>query len=143
MWEALRSLRRKLAEEHSVPPYVIFPDATLLEMLRSQPSSLSEMAGIDFRKRDPLSPAWLAVGATLSGRLQHEVDRNLSETIRRLDRYSSARAADLREKVWPMFADGRLKAQTHKVFPFAQASAAHEMMEAATHRGKILLQPSA
>ncbi|HLV17830.1 MAG TPA: DNA helicase RecQ, partial [Pseudomonas sp.] len=34
-WEALRSLRRKLAEEHGVPPYVIFPDATLLEMLRS------------------------------------------------------------------------------------------------------------
>ncbi len=31
----LRTLRRKLAEEHSVPPYVIFPDATLLEMLRS------------------------------------------------------------------------------------------------------------
>lgn len=36
-------------------------------------------------------------GAALSARLQHEVDRNLSETIRRLDRYSSARAADLRE----------------------------------------------
>jgi glycosyltransferase involved in cell wall biosynthesis len=38
-----------------------------------------------------------AAGAPLSGRLHHEVDRNLSETIRRLDRYSSARAADLRE----------------------------------------------
>ena len=36
-------------------------------------------------------------GAPLTARLRHEVDRNLSETIRRLDRYSSARAADLRE----------------------------------------------
>lgn len=36
-------------------------------------------------------------GDALSARLHHEVDRNLSETIRRLDRYSSARAADLRE----------------------------------------------
>jgi len=36
-------------------------------------------------------------GAPLEARLRHEVDRNLSETIRRLDRYSSARAADLRE----------------------------------------------
>jgi hypothetical protein len=36
-------------------------------------------------------------GAPLAARLHHEVDRNLSETIRRLDRYSSARAADLRE----------------------------------------------
>ena len=38
-----------------------------------------------------------AAGAPLAARLHHEVDRNLSETIRRLDRYSSARAADLRE----------------------------------------------
>src|SRR3546814_5970472 len=40
-WEELRTLRRKLAEEHGVPPYVIFPDATLLEMLRSQLGSAS------------------------------------------------------------------------------------------------------
>ncbi|MBI1243817.1 MAG: glycosyltransferase [Alphaproteobacteria bacterium] len=36
-------------------------------------------------------------GAPLHARLRHEVDRNLSETILRLDRYSSARALDLRE----------------------------------------------
>ncbi|ERH48714.1 ATP-dependent DNA helicase RecQ [Ectopseudomonas chengduensis] len=64
MWEALRSLRRKLAEEHSVPPYVIFPDATLLEMLRSQPSSLSEMAevsGVGARKLERYGQAFLEV----------------------------------------------------------------------------------
>ena len=44
-WEALRTLRRKLAQEHSVPPYVIFPDSTLLEMLREQPTTMAEMAG--------------------------------------------------------------------------------------------------
>jgi glycosyltransferase involved in cell wall biosynthesis len=37
-------------------------------------------------------------GAPLNARLVHHVDRNLSETIRRLDRYTAARAADLREK---------------------------------------------
>lgn len=37
-------------------------------------------------------------GAPLQARLVHHVDRNLSETIRRLDRYTTARAADLREK---------------------------------------------
>lgn len=64
MWEALRSLRRKLAEEHSVPPYVIFPDATLLEMLRSQPSSLSAMAevsGVGARKLERYGQAFLEV----------------------------------------------------------------------------------
>ncbi len=63
-WEALRALRRKLAEEHSVPPYVIFPDATLLEMLRSQPASLADMArvsGVGARKLERYGQAFLEV----------------------------------------------------------------------------------
>ena len=63
-WEALRALRRKLAQEHGVPPYVIFPDSTLLEMLRSQPTSLAEMAkvsGIGARKLERYGEAFLEV----------------------------------------------------------------------------------
>ncbi len=63
-WEALRSLRRKLAEEHGVPPYVIFPDATLLEMLRSKPRTLSDMArvsGVGARKLERYGEAFLDV----------------------------------------------------------------------------------
>ena len=63
-WEALRTLRRKLAEEHSVPPYVIFPDSTLLEMLRSQPRNLSDMAqvsGVGARKLERYGEAFLEV----------------------------------------------------------------------------------
>ena len=59
-WEALRTLRRKLAEEHDV----IFPDATLLEMLRSQPASLSDMAtisGVGARKLERYGQAFLEV----------------------------------------------------------------------------------
>lgn len=52
-------------------------------------------------------------------------------------------AADLRDKVWPMFASDQLSAQTHHVFPFDQAAQAHAMMEEAAHRGKILLAPAA
>jgi hypothetical protein len=36
-------------------------------------------------------------GETLSSRLIHYVDRDISEMLRRLDRYSSARAQDLRD----------------------------------------------
>ena len=63
-WEALRALRRRLAEEHEVPPYVIFPDSTLLEMLRSQPRTLSDMArvsGVGARKLDRYGEAFLEV----------------------------------------------------------------------------------
>ncbi len=69
-WEALRALRRKLAEEHGVPPYVIFPDSTLLEMLRSKPGSMAEMAkvsGVGARKLERYGEAFLEV---LSGKAE-------------------------------------------------------------------------
>lgn len=50
-------------------------------------------------------------------------------------------ARALEARVWPGFADGSLVPHTHAVLPFARAREAHEMMEAATHRGKILLTP--
>ena len=46
LWEALRMLRRKLAEQQGVPPYVVFHDATLAEMVALRPQSLREFAHI-------------------------------------------------------------------------------------------------
>jgi ATP-dependent DNA helicase RecQ len=46
LWEALRRLRRELAGRQGVPPYVVFPDSTLAEMIERQPATLAEMAGI-------------------------------------------------------------------------------------------------
>jgi len=46
LWEALRARRRELAEEQGVPPYVIFHDASLVEMVARRPRSLAEFAQI-------------------------------------------------------------------------------------------------
>jgi len=46
LWESLRNTRARLAKEQGVPAYRIFADATLLQMLREQPQSLSELATI-------------------------------------------------------------------------------------------------
>jgi len=46
LWEELRALRRRLATEHDVPPYVIFNDATLAELVAHRPQSLGELADI-------------------------------------------------------------------------------------------------
>ncbi len=46
LWEALRACRRRLADAQGVPPYVIFHDATLREMVHAAPASLEEFAGI-------------------------------------------------------------------------------------------------
>src|SRR5260370_18010644 len=43
LFEVLRGLRRKLAEERQVPPYIIFSDATLRELARVRPSTLEKM----------------------------------------------------------------------------------------------------
>lgn len=46
LWDALRECRRQLASAAGVPPYVIFHDATLLEMLRQRPGSRAELLGL-------------------------------------------------------------------------------------------------
>lgn len=46
LFDALRELRRELAVEGQVPPYVIFHDATLREMAVTRPASLSELGAI-------------------------------------------------------------------------------------------------
>jgi putative PIG3 family NAD(P)H quinone oxidoreductase len=48
-------------------------------------------------------------------------------------------AAALKEKVWPLLEAGRVKPVIHKVFPLAEAAAAHRLMEGGTHIGKIVL----
>ena len=46
LFDVLRDLRRKLAEERGVPSYIIFGDTSLREMARSYPTSSREFAGI-------------------------------------------------------------------------------------------------
>jgi ATP-dependent DNA helicase RecQ len=46
-FEVLRALRRRLAEEQSLPPYVVFHDSTLREMASAKPRSLAELARIN------------------------------------------------------------------------------------------------
>jgi NADPH2:quinone reductase len=48
-------------------------------------------------------------------------------------------AQALRGKVWPLFERGKMKTVIHKVFPLAEAAAAHALMETSQHIGKIVL----
>ncbi len=51
----------------------------------------------------------------------------------------AAIARDLLEHVWPRFESGELRTYLYRTFPFAEAAAAHELMESSTHIGKIML----
>ena len=46
LFERLRSLRRRLADERDVPAYIIFSDVSLREMAHTQPLRLAEFANI-------------------------------------------------------------------------------------------------
>ena len=46
LWQALKSKRMELARAQGVPPYVIFHDSTLLEILNLKPKALDDLAKI-------------------------------------------------------------------------------------------------
>lgn len=46
LWESLRSLRQRLAKEQNVPPYVVFHDATLMQMVETKPASSAAFLAI-------------------------------------------------------------------------------------------------
>jgi len=64
LWERLRTMRRELATSQNVPPYVIFSDRTLWEMVRFKPRTLEDMAsinGVGIKKLDQYGLAFLDV----------------------------------------------------------------------------------
>ena len=63
LFEALRVLRRSLAEERGIPPYLIFNDASLREMARKRPATpeaFLDIKGVGARKLKELGPQFLA-----------------------------------------------------------------------------------
>ncbi|MYN25667.1 NAD(P)H-quinone oxidoreductase [Duganella levis] len=54
--------------------------------------------------------------------------------------FKGAIAKKLKERVWPMLAERKIKPVIHTVFPLEQAAAAHALMESSSHVGKIMLQ---
>ena len=62
LWNALKALRMKLSKDQDVPPYVIFHDATLMEMVMYQPVTHQQMGrlnGVGERKLDLYGDAFL------------------------------------------------------------------------------------
>jgi len=68
LWNALRSCRKRLAEEQGVPPYVIFHDATLRELLAFRPiteDQLRTITGVGASKLKRYGEEFLAVIRTV------------------------------------------------------------------------------
>jgi ATP-dependent DNA helicase RecQ len=64
LWQALRGLRLELAQTQGVPAYVIFHDATLIEMAQSRPRNKQQLAmitGVGDHKLERYGDAFLSV----------------------------------------------------------------------------------
>ncbi len=64
LFDALRELRRELAVEAGLPPYVIFHDATLRELVARRPGSIEEfgaIGGVGTKKLEAYGDAFLEV----------------------------------------------------------------------------------
>lgn len=64
LFEALRSARMAIAKELSVPPYVVFPDTTLVAFATERPTSHDAMlsiSGVGQSKLERYGDAFLAV----------------------------------------------------------------------------------
>jgi ATP-dependent DNA helicase RecQ len=67
LFERLRTLRRRLAAERAVPPYLIFSDRSLAHMASARPTTPEEflaIKGVGEKKAADLGPVFLAeIGA--------------------------------------------------------------------------------
>ena len=82
LWEALRALRLSLAEKAGTPPYAIFHDSTLQEMLKVRPATKMQMSGITGvgeQKLTRYGDVFLKEIAQYS--LPELLDNNLSDTV--------------------------------------------------------------
>ncbi len=64
LWDALRACRKKIAEENNVPPFVVFHDATLSEMMERQPTNSKQflqLNGVGESKLEKYATAFLQV----------------------------------------------------------------------------------
>jgi len=84
LWEALRDCRKKLAEEHKVPPFVIFHDATLSEMMERQPANHEQflrLSGVGESKLEKYADAFLAVISNHADAEKPEASDTVNESL--------------------------------------------------------------
>ena len=74
LWEAMRALRKQLADAAGVPPYVVFHDATLKALIQAKPKSHEEMLalhGVGKAKLDRYGDAFLTLLASTKDAQPH------------------------------------------------------------------------
>ena len=102
LFDALRQLRREVADERSVPPFVIFGDTALREMARARPvtpEAFRSVRGVGDRKQADLGGRFVALIAAYCK--EHQLT-SANETRR-----TNPAADAVRSQAYDMFGQGR------------------------------------
>jgi len=108
LFEHLRGLRRQVAEERGVPPYVVFGDATLRDLARVRPGSsrtFLDVRGVGERKLADLGQRFLEQIAIYCHEHQLSLDAAMGGRPRR-ERHREAKVSDAKHTAFEMFAGG-------------------------------------
>ena len=114
VFEVLRALRRTMAAERGVPPYVLFHDAVLVEMATLLPTtkeSLRRISGVGERKLENPGPAFLAAIRDEAEKRGLETDRKVGALPKKVEPSKpetvSLRRSATKELLRPMFESGK------------------------------------
>jgi ATP-dependent DNA helicase RecQ len=133
LFDALRAYRRERAEEHGVPPYVIFSDATLRELAAVRPSTTSALLAIH------------GIGEKKSAAYSHDLLREISDYCRRagLDTDVAPRVATPSNRArLPRVGGGRFasKAKNRAFELFAEGESTDVVLKAVDRAPSTVLQ---
>jgi ATP-dependent DNA helicase RecQ len=121
LFDVLRKLRRQIADQRGVPPFVLFSDATLREMARMHPGStnaLLRVRGIGERKAADLGEQFLAEIASYCDAHGLELNNSTGEKQERSRPAESRKPNEAKAAAFEMFAQGeslqQVAAQTER-----------------------------
>jgi putative PIG3 family NAD(P)H quinone oxidoreductase len=98
-----------------------------------------ECLAMDGRLVQIATPRGNRVELDLNKMMQRRITITGSTLRSRTVEQKAAIARELESEVWPRVASGRVRPPVYRVFPLAEAMAAHELMESGEHIGKIVL----
>lgn len=84
LFNILRELRKSIAEENNVPPYVVFHDSTLLEMAKYRPHdlhALSQISGVGDKKLEQYGQQFVDAIAANPATPQDQLTDTVAETF--------------------------------------------------------------
>lgn len=111
LFESLRTLRRQIATEHNVPPFVVFADTTLRDLARKRPTTLAgfrQIHGVGDKKTTEYGKIFLE--AIASHAAAHDLETDLALEVESPQERSAPEptsSSSARQAAFDLFRDGK------------------------------------